>query len=195
MASFLAPLAQWIEQWLLALHPASLFVLSFIESIFFPIPPDVVLLPLSALQPDRALFFALLTTIGSVSGASLGYVLGYGGGRPILRRLVSPQRIQQAEDLMNRYDVWAIAIAGFTPVPYKVFAIASGVFRVWFPRFLVVSFMSRGTRFLLEGLLIRWYGETMVAFISRHFEWLTLAVMAVVVAGYVIVNRMRKQTV
>src|SRR5690606_33454918 len=167
----------------------SLFVLSFIESIFFPVPPDVVLLPLSALQPDRALFYAFLTVAGSVSGAALGYLLGFVGGRPVLRRLVSAQRIQQAEELMHRYDVWAIAIAGFTPVPYKVFAIASGVFRVSLSRFLVVSLLSRGARFFLEALLIQWYGEAMVSFITRHFEWLTLAIMAVVIGGYIVFTR------
>src|SRR5690606_27734878 len=120
------------------LHPASLFWLSFVESIFFPIPPDVVLLPLSALRPDGAPLYGLLATVGSVSGAAIGYAFGLWGGRPLLQRFVSGERIHQVETLFQRYDGWAIGIAGFTPIPYKVFTLAAGVFRLSIPRFLIV---------------------------------------------------------
>src|SRR5690606_22759388 len=119
--------------------PLNLAVVSFIEAIFFPIPPDVLLIPLVLLRPAEGLVFALIAAICSVLGAVCGYALGKRAGRPVLNRVISPQRFAQAEWLMRRYDVWAIAVAGFTPVPYKVFAIASGLFAIELWRLVVVS--------------------------------------------------------
>src|SRR5690606_16596978 len=120
MLALLEPLLGWFKSWLLALHPASLFFLSFIEAIFFPIPPDVLLLPLSVLRPQMAPLFGVVATAGSVAGAAVGYLLGKWGGRPLLERVASPVRVRQVQDLFHRYDVWAIGIAGFTPIPYKL---------------------------------------------------------------------------
>src|SRR5690625_3920488 len=108
--------------------PFNLFWVSFIEAIFFPIPPDVMLIPLVLLRPSEGLLFALMATVGSVLGATVGYGIGLKGGRPVLSRFASRQRINQIESLLGRYDTWATAVAAFTPIPYKVFAIAAGVF-------------------------------------------------------------------
>ena len=163
--------------------PLNLAVVSFIEAIFFPIPPDVLLIPLVLLRPAEGLVFALIAAICSVLGAVCGYALGKRAGRPVLNRVISPQRFAQAEWLLRRYDVWAIAVAGFTPVPYKVFAIASGVFAIDLWRFVVVSLISRGTRFVLIALLLVYFGPQMADFIQEHFGWLTVGIMAAIFLG------------
>lgn len=163
--------------------PLNLAVVSFIEAIFFPIPPDVLLIPLVLLRPAEGLVFALIAAICSVLGAVCGYALGKRAGRPVLNRVISPQRFAQAEWLLRRYDVWAIAVAGFTPVPYKVFAIASGVFAIDLWRFVVVSLISRGTRFVLIALLLVYFGPQMADFIQEHFGWLTVGIMSAIILG------------
>lgn len=163
--------------------PLNLFVVSFIEAVFFPIPPDVVLIPLVLMRPEGGLLYATVATIGSVLGACVGYFLGLKGGQPILRRFASVERLDQVKRLLDRYDVWAIAIAGFTPVPYKVFAVAAGVFDLSLHRFLIVSLLSRGARFGLIAGTLMLYGAQMADFISQHFEWLTIGFMAALLLG------------
>lgn len=163
--------------------PLNLFVISFIEAIFFPIPPDVVLIPLVLLRPEGGLFYALLAAVASVMGATVGYFIGSKGGKPILRRFASNERIVQTQQLLERYDAWAIAIAAFTPIPYKVFAIAAGVFSLDLRRFLIVSIVSRASRFGLIAVTLMIYGAQVAEFIQRHFEWLTVGVTLFVVLG------------
>ena len=100
-----------------------LFILAFIESSFFPIPPDLLLIALCLAKPSLGLFFALICTIGSVLGAMFGYGIGYYGGKPLLLRLFSSSKVSKVHNLFERYEAWAIFIAGFTPIPYKVFTI------------------------------------------------------------------------
>src|SRR5690625_3963297 len=97
--------------------PLNLMIVSFIEAIFFPIPPDVVLIPLVLMRPEGGLIYASLAAVASVAGAMVGYFIGHKGGKPILRRFASNNNIMKAQELLERYDTWAIAIAGFTPVP------------------------------------------------------------------------------
>lgn len=164
--------------------PLNLFIVSFIEAIFFPVPPDVVLIPLVLMRPEEGLLFAFLATVASVMGATVGYFLGKRGGRPLLRRFVSSERIVQAEQLLGRYDVWAIAVAGFTPVPYKVFALAAGTLLLNWKRFVIVSFLSRFARFGLIAFLLMLYGAQIADFIQQNFEWLTIGLTVLVIFGY-----------
>lgn len=167
--------------------PLNLFVVSFIEAIFFPIPPDVVLIPLVLLRPEEGALFALFATVGSVLGAAVGYYAGLLGGQPVLRRFASERRIEEAKRLFERYDVWAIAIAGFTPIPYKVFAVAAGVFTIKLHRFLIASVISRGLRFGLIAAALMLYGPQMAGFIERHFEWITVSlVLAVLISAWLL---------
>lgn len=194
MLDFLTPLIDWARQWLLALHPGSLFVLAFIEAIFFPIPPDLVLIPLARLRPPMAPLFGILATVGSAAGASVGYLIGRRGGRPVLNRFVSSERIGQIENMFQRYDVWATGLAGFTPLPYKVFALAAGVFYLNFPRFILASLVSRGTRFMLEAILVMYYGEAVEQFLARHFGWFTLVVAVAVILAYAVIQRRKVES-
>jgi undecaprenyl-diphosphatase len=166
-----------------------LFVIAFVESIFFPIPPDVVLLPLAVATPELALFYAAVATAGSVMGAIVGYWFGAKGGRPVLEKVASDRNIDRVEDYYDRYGVMAVGIAGFTPIPYKVFAISSGTFKLDMTGFLVASTLSRGARFFLIGGLIWWKGEQIMAFIDGSFGILTLAVAAAAVGAYIVWKR------
>ncbi len=165
-----------------------LFLLSFIESSFFPIPPDMVLIALALNNPGLSLWYALVTTIASVMGSVLGYFIGIRAGRPLLERWISKQRIQQAENLFSKYSGWAVAIAGFTPIPYKVITIASGVFRINQAVFITASILSRGARFFLEGMLIYMIGAQAKEFITSYFETITLTVTLVVIILYILLR-------
>lgn len=166
-----------------------LFVLAFVESIFFPVPPDVVLIPLTLTTPELGLLYATAATTGSVLGAVVGYYFGYKGGRPLLDRVVSERNVQRVENYYDDYGVMAVGIAGFTPIPYKVFAISSGAFKLDVKGFLAASVLSRGARFFLEAALIMLYGEEIVAFLKGPFGVVTVIAAAVVVVAYVIWKR------
>lgn len=173
-----------MEQLLLLLEAYGiwgLMVLAFIESSFFPIPPDVLLLPMSIAVPSRSLFYALLCTLASVAGAYLGYVLGRLIGQPLLYRFASPVTVGRVENMFERYGMWAIVIAGLTPIPYKVFTIAAGCFSMNVPRFLSASLIGRGMRFFLEALFVIAFGQEAMKFISANFSWITVVVAAAII--------------
>ncbi len=166
-----------------------LLVLAFAESSFFPIPPDLLLIPLCLSSPANALIYALLCTLASVAGGYLGYMLGKLIGHPLLYRFASPQAVGKVESMFTRYGAWAMFLAGLTPIPYKVFTISAGIFTMSIPPFLLASLLGRGLRFFTEAILIMTIGEHAVTFISNNFEWLTTLMAVLVIAGYVIYVR------
>lgn len=170
----------------------ALFLVAFAESSFFPIPPDVLLIALSVAKPSRSFFFAGLSTLGSVLGAALGYLLGFQfyqlAGHPIIRFYGVEQRYLQVQALYQHYDALAVAVAGFTPIPYKVFTIAAGAFHINFLTFMLASILSRGARFVLVGGLIWWVGPEIKRFIDRYFNLLTIAFVILLAGGFVIVK-------
>ncbi len=186
MAGITGKLVHGTQELFLSMGALGLFVIAFIESVFFPIPPDVVLLPLAVTTPDLALFYAAVATAGSVMGAVVGYWFGYKGGRPLLEKVASDRNIDRAEAYYDRYGVMAVGVAGFTPIPYKVFAISSGTFKLDMKGFIAVSVVSRGGRFFLEAALIMLYGEQIVAFLESRFGVATLVAGIGVVAAYVV---------
>ncbi len=166
--------------------PRYLVAVSASESIFFPVPPDVMLIPMSLAQPKRALRFALLCTLASVLGGLVGYLLGmfaFEMIEPLLHRAGYWERFQRVQELFATYGFWIILAAGFTPIPYKVFTIASGTFGMPFLPFVLGSLVGRGGRFFLVAGLIRLGGERMEAQIRRHVEWLGWLGVALVVAA------------
>ena len=173
-----------------------LAVNSFTESIFFPVPPDVLLIGIAVLEPERALWLAGIVTVSSVAGAVVGHWLGRRWGRPLLHRLVSPAKTESVERLFRKYGVWAILLAAFSPVPYKVFAILAGVLELDRRSFILASAAGRGARFFAIGVLIFFYGEEMEGFIGDNFEILTLAVTAaaLLVLGVVLTARRRRNS-
>jgi undecaprenyl-diphosphatase len=156
---------------------------SFAESIFFPIPPDPLLIALAVRNPGSAIFLAAIVTIASVSGAVLGHWLGYKLGRPLLLKIVSQKKVDSVEALFDKYGAWAILIAAFTPIPYKVFAITAGVLELNLRSFIVASIVGRGARFFLIGILVFLYGEQIQEFIEHQFELLTIVMSVALVIG------------
>ena len=138
----------WMEAWAESPYGSiALFVLAFFESSFFPLPPDGLMILLAVSNIQFALGFSAITTVGSLCGAVLGYYIVLKGGRPILDRLFAHEKINFVERQYQKHDVWAVIIAGFTPLPYKVFAIGAGAFRLELKRVLLASLVGRAGRF------------------------------------------------
>jgi undecaprenyl-diphosphatase len=155
---------------------AGLFVVAFAESSFFPVPPDVMLLPMCIARPRAAVWYAAITTASSILGAAFGYLVGARGGRPLLLRFTDEQGLRTVQRLFDKYGGWAVGIAAFTPIPYKVFTIASGIFRVRLTPFFTASIIGRGGRFFLEAVLAVRYGEAFREIVGPRFETITLLV-------------------
>lgn len=172
--------------------PAALFGIAVAEASFFPIPPDVLLIPLAIGKPRRAWWFAGLCTAGSVLGAAGGYAIGAGLyetlGEPIIQFYGYSAEYAELGQLYDRNLALTLGTAGFTPIPFKVFTIAAGGFDVAFPAFLAVSAVSRGARFFLVAGLIRAFGPQIRGFIERHFNWLSVALAVAIVAGFLVLG-------
>ena len=188
MRDLLHDLTDWTLQaadsdWAIAL----LALAAFSESVIFPIPPDPLLIAVGVASPGSAIWVAALVTIASVSGAFIGHWLGRRVGRPLLSRLVSESKVERAEALFNKFGVWAILVAAFTPIPYKVFTILAGIMNLPLRPFVLASLIGRGARFMTIGVLVFLFGEEIQEFIEGNFEFLTIAAgvgLVVVVAGY-----------
>ena len=162
-----------------------LFLLAFMESSFFPIPPDFILIPMCLTQPQNAIIFAAIATIGSAIGGMFGYVIGKFGGRPALDFFFKKQqdKIAEVERLYNKYGVWAVGAAAFTPIPYKIFTIASGVFKMNLLGFTIVSIVGRGMRFFIVAFALMFFGEK----IKNNLEFIIIIVAILIILFYVIV--------
>ena len=161
--------------------------LSFAESSFFPVPPDVMLAPMSMARPGRAMFYALLTTLASVLGGLFGYLIGYFAFEaiaPWLERAGHMTAYLKGRDWFEDWGFWAILIAGFSPIPYKVFTIAAGSLAMNLPLFLVGSLIGRGGRFFLVAGLLAWGGPKMEAALRRYVERIGWALVVVAVLLY-----------
>lgn len=170
---------------------------SFAESIIFPIPVDVLLMPMSLLNPPMAIWFAMVAMVASVLGGIAGYWVGLRFGRPVLHRFVSPAKADSAERLFNKYGAWAVVVAAITPIPYKVFTISAGVLNLELKKFVFASVIGRGFRFLFTGALLYLYGEEIRSFIEDHFGLLMiLSVLAAILAALcaVLFVKYRKST-
>jgi membrane protein YqaA with SNARE-associated domain len=186
-------LYDWVLHW--ADHPYgayALFVIAFAESSFFPIPPDVLLIALSLGKPQAAYRFALICSIGSVLGGAAGYLIGWqlmaAVGMPILELYNAVDKFTEVQEAFLHYGGWAVAIAGFTPIPYKVFTIASGAAHLSFGTFLVASLVSRSARFYLVSGLIYYFGPTIRMFIDKYFNILTIVFTVLLLLGFVVIG-------
>ncbi len=167
--------------------PWYLALLSFAESSFFPVPPDVMLAPMAMAAPRRAWALALLTTVASVLGGLFGYAIGYfafAGIRPWLEGSSYWEPYLQARAWFDAWGAWAVFIAGFSPIPYKVFTIAAGVAQMARLPFTLASLVGRGARFFLVAALMRWGGERMEARLHRIIDRLGWASVAALLLAY-----------
>ncbi|MDE2815738.1 MAG: DedA family protein [Chloroflexota bacterium] len=182
-------LVDWVLAWSESPYGGlALFVLSAAESIIFPVPPDPLLIALGVGKPSFALVFAAICLAGSLVGASIGYLIGMWGGRPVVDRLFSQEKIEFVERKYQRYDVWAILIAALTPIPYKVFTVTAGMFRLHFGRFMLASLLGRGARFFAVGLLIALFGEPIKDFIDQYLDILFIVFMVLLVGGFFVIR-------
>ena len=166
-----------------------LCTLSFAESSFFPIPPDVMLAPMALAKPEKAFRLALLTTIFSVLGGMLGYIIGFfmfDSISPWLQETHYWEKYMLAENWFKEWGFWAIFVAGFSPIPYKVFTIAAGALQMIFLPFVLASIVGRGARFFLVALLLAAGGEKLESKLRQYMDILGWAVVVlVVIAGAV----------
>lgn len=159
--------------------------ISFAESSFFPIPPDVMLIPMCVADRSKAWRFALITTITSLLGGIAGYAIGYflfEAVKPLLVDLGYWDAYSKGKDWFEDWGVWAVLIAGFSPIPYKVFTIAAGVAVLNLPGFIIASFIGRGARFFLVAGLVVAGGEKMESLIRQYVERLGWAVVLLAAA-------------
>jgi membrane protein YqaA with SNARE-associated domain len=180
------PLYDRVMQWSTHRHASRyLAALSFAESSFFPVPPDVLLAPMVLARPKRGWWLASLTTIASVIGGLLGYCIGWLAFdliEPVLVDLGYDEAYATATDWFSRYGFWAVLVAGFSPVPYKIFTIAAGALQMLIPGFVLASFVGRGGRFFLVAGLLILGGERMEQTLRRNIDALGWVVVALIVA-------------
>uniref|UniRef100_UPI004024FC14 YqaA family protein n=1 Tax=Candidatus Scatousia sp. TaxID=3085663 RepID=UPI004024FC14 len=162
---------------------------SFIESFFLVPPPDFLLITMDLAKPEKALFYATICTIASALGGALGYAIGYWGGRPVFNFLFKNkhEQFENVEKLYNKYGSLAVFFSAFTPIPYKIFTIASGILNMNFWKFLIASFFGRGLRFFIVSIVLMLFGATIKAYI----EWVILAVTIVIILFFVVLYKKR----
>ena len=180
---------EWIQT------PAGIWALFFIavaESSFFPIPPDVFLVVLCIGEPKKSFRFAMVCSAGSVIGGMLGYGLGLGFmdtlGVKILDLYGLHGKYEVVQNLYRSYDAWAVGVAGFTPLPYKLFTITAGAFKINFAVFVLMSCISRSARFFLVAGLIYLYGGKVRHFIYRYFNYLTIVFVLLLIGGFIVIK-------
>lgn len=186
MSQWMAGMAHFFMQY----GVFGLFILSFVEASFFPVPPYLLSIPMTLAQPRLAFYYAMVGIFGSVLGGMLGYVIGYRFGRPILTKLVKPVTLKKIEMFYQRYGDWATAAGGLTPLPYKIFSISAGVFRTRLATFIPASIFSRGIRFLGEALLLVLYGRKVLTYLEAAFGPAHLAILIGLTLAVILVWRM-----
>jgi membrane protein YqaA with SNARE-associated domain len=169
-----------------------LFFIALVESSFFPIPPDVFLIAMCLAAPRQAFKYAAICSVGSVLGGVLGYGFGLwfmdSIGQQIIGWYGLEHKYEVVQNYYRTYDFWAIIIAGFTPLPYKLFTITAGAFKINFAAFVVASVVSRSARFFLIALLIHKFGAPVKLFIERYFNILTIVFMVLLIGGFVLIK-------
>jgi membrane protein YqaA with SNARE-associated domain len=199
-----APVARWaihrrLYDWVLSFahhkHSTSaLFAISFAESSFFPIPPDVLLGPLCLGRRDKALWFATVTTVASVLGAVLGYAIGWGLWGMLEQVFYAyvpgftADKFAAVEQWYEAWGIWVLFAAAFTPIPFKVFTIAGGVFHQPLLLFIGVSIIGRGLRFYLVAAAFWWIGPKAMPFIDKYFNLLCLLFVVLLIGGFAVLR-------
>lgn len=191
-------LYDWVMSWAESRYGSpALFGLAFAESSVFPVPPDVLLIALGVSQPARAYFYAFLCTLGSVLGGIAGYFIGWGIWHEVSHLFFAyvpgftPEAFAKVQGYYDEWGFVAVMIAGFTPIPYKIFTIASGVFAMNLPAFMLGSVLSRGARFFIEGVLIARFGAQVRDVLERNFNLMTTLFVVLLVGGFLVLRWVR----
>ena len=199
---FLRKLYDWVLSWAdKPSGPKVLAGISFAEASFFPIPPDVLLIPLALGKKERALYFGILCTISSILGAVLGYGIGlwlwwespgefslfakfFFDNIPSFDRSV----FESIKQLYDEYNFMIVFTAGFTPIPFKIFTISAGAFSIQFPLFILAASISRAARFMLVSFLINIFGNSIKYFIDKYFNLLAILFTILLFGGFFLVK-------
>lgn len=187
---------KWLEKlWRIADTRGAGFVLAavaFTESIFFPIPPDLLLIPMALSRRDRAFRLAVNIMVFSVLGGIAGYFVGHyfmdAVGMPIVELYGLEDKYLTVKDWYEEYNAMAVALAGLTPIPYKLCTLTAGAFGVNFPVFIIASTLSRGFRFFVIAGLIYMFGDKVRFFLEKRFDLVALATGLLVVAGFAVLK-------
>jgi membrane protein YqaA with SNARE-associated domain len=190
---FIKKLYDWVLHWAETPYGVpALFLLAFAESSFFPVPPDVLLIALAISIPKKSFKYAMVCTVGSILGGMMGYIIGLElidtVGIPILHFYGAMDKYEYIQQLYMKYDAWAVGIAGFTPIPYKVFTIAAGAFKIDFLVFVLASIAGRAGRFFLVSGIIYLFGPRIKTFIDRYFNLLCFAFIILLIGGFILVK-------
>jgi len=190
---YLRRIYDWVLHWASTPYATpALFILAFTESSFFPIPPDVLLMALCLGAPKRAYWYALVCSVGSVLGGLFGYLIGHQFwnfvGPFFLRYIFSDDIFLKVQEIYRQYDFWAIFVSGFTPIPYKVFTIAAGVFGLNIFTFTIASICGRSLRFFLVAGILYLYGPKVKTFLDRYFALFTIAFTILLIGGFILLK-------
>lgn len=172
----------------------ALAMLSFAESSFFPIPPDVLLMPMCLGKRRASWWFALVCSIASVAGGIAGYFIGWGAWHVVddfMFRYVpgfKPATFEKVQKLYEQYNFWIVFAAAFTPIPYKVFTVAGGVFGVALVPFILASAIGRGLRFFIEAGLMYAFGPKILPFIDKYFNLLCVLLTVLLIGGFAVLK-------
>ena len=193
---FIRRLYDWTISW--ADRPGgtvALFAIAFAESSFFPIPPDVLLIALCVGAVKKSFKFALICSVGSVLGGIAGYAIGLWGwdliGEPIVNAYHGQEVMNKIQVWYQEWGFWGNLAAAVTPIPYKVFTIASGVFQFNFLHFLAASIIGRSLRFFLVGGMIFFFGARIKALIERYFDFFAILGMILLIGGFILLKYLK----
>ncbi|EKM99690.1 MULTISPECIES: YqaA family protein [unclassified Acidocella] len=174
------------------LAPLWLFLVAMAEASVFPLPPDVLLIPMALAKPRRALLFAAIATLGSVLGGAIGYALGYALfvklAQPIIHFYHYDAAFAAFQQKFATYGAAIILVKGLTPIPYKIVTIAAGAAKFNFWLFMGLSLITRGVRFFLEAILLRLFGDPARVFIEKRLGLLTALFAIILVGGFLILK-------
>ena len=186
---WLRKMYDWTNHWSKTRYaPYALFGIAFIESSFFPIPPDVLLITMVAAKRENWLINATICTIGSVCGALLGYLIGWGLYETVGKFIVDAYHLEAVVEMIGRKYVdnafWTIFTAAFTPIPYKAITITAGLFRISLTTLIIASVIGRAGRFFLVAGALRIYGEKIKNSIEKYFDLFSLILIALLIGGF-----------
>ncbi len=187
-----APMYDMAMRWSAHRHaPRYLAVLGFAEASFFPVPPDVMLAPMTLARPESGWRYAVITTLASVVGGVFGYMIGFFAFdliEPVLHSIGYWDTYMQIREWFISWGIWIIFLAGFTPIPYKLFTITAGVMSMSLLPFILASIVGRGARFFLVVTFMRWGGQRMDALMRRYVERLGWVVIVAAIIAYVLIK-------
>lgn len=170
-----------------------LFALAFLDSFIVPVPPFFLQIAMSILDPSSAMRFALVAFTGSVLGAPIGYILGKWLGKPLLHKILPAKWTEKASELFSKNGDAAVLIGSFTPIPFKVFTVLSGVFGYSITKLMLFAILGRGMKFFLIGLLFQLYGQQAKALLDEYLDVSLLAVAVALALGWYIWHRWKKR--